>query len=128
MSIKLPFSVACILCRRILPDITQLLNVYVIHIRFFQNASFLRKLNPLIFALNLLNLLFSRPLQLMKIISTEWYVYFFFFLARTYRARIQLSFINTRGIQYSPYIHLCVLPYRVPNLTLGTKYKFTNEH
>ena len=42
----------------------------------------------------------------MKINSTESYV---FFLARTYRAKIQLSFTNTRGIQYSPYINLCVL-------------------
>ena len=36
----------------------------------------------------------------MKINCTESYV---FFLARAYRARIQLSFTNTRGIQYSPY-------------------------
>ena len=50
----------------------------------------------------------------MKINSTESYV---FFLARIYRARIQLSFINTRGIQYSPYVKLCVSPYRVLNLT-----------
>ena len=55
----------------------------------------------------------------MKINSTESYL---FFLAWTYRARIHLSFTNTRGIQYSPYINLCVSPYRVPNLTLGTKY------
>ena len=63
----------------------------------------------------------------MKINSTESYV---FFLARTYRARIQLSLriTNTRGIQYSPYVNPCVSPYRVPNLTLGTKYKYTNEH
>ena len=39
----------------------------------------------------------------MKINSTESYV---FCLALTYRARIKLSFINTRGIQYSPYINL----------------------
>ena len=52
----------------------------------------------------------------MKINSTESYV---FFLARTYRARIQLSFTNTRGIQYSPYVNPCVSPYRVPSLTLG---------
>ena len=61
----------------------------------------------------------------MKINSTESLV---FFLARTYRARIQLIFTNTRGIQYSPYVSLCVSPYRVPNLTLGTKHKYTNEH
>ena len=67
---------------------------------------------------------FSRPFQLMKINSTESYV---FFLARTYRARIRLSFTNTRGIQYSPYLNLCVSPYGVPNLTLGTKYKYINE-
>ena len=60
----------------------------------------------------------------MKINSTESYV---FFLARTYRARIQLSFTNTRGIQYSPYVSLCVSPYRVLNVTIGTKYKYTNE-
>ena len=85
------------------------------------------KIEPLKFRTYLLNLSFSRPLQLMKINSTESYV---FFLARTYRARIQLSFTNTRGrgIQYSPYINLCVSPYRVPNLTLRTKYKYTNEH
>ena len=79
------------------------------------------KIEPLKFRTCLLNLSFSRPLQLMKINST-------FFLARIYRARIQLIFTNTRGIQYSPYISLCVSPYRVPNLTLGTKYKCTNEH
>ena len=38
----------------------------------------------------------------MKINSTESYV---FFLAQTYRARIQLSFTNTRCIQYSTYIY-----------------------
>ena len=51
MSIKLRFSVTCILYRRKLPDITQVLNVYVIHIKFLQNASFLRKLNPFNLAL-----------------------------------------------------------------------------
>ena len=61
----------------------------------------------------------------MKVNSTESYV---FFVARTYRARIQLSFTNTRGIQYSPYVNLCVSTDRIPNLTLGTKYKSTNEH
>ena len=61
----------------------------------------------------------------MKINSTESYD---FFLARTYRARIQLIFTNTRGFQYSPYINLFVSPYRVPNMTLGTKYKYTNEY
>ena len=73
----------------------------------------------------LLKVSFSRPFQLMKINCTESYV---FFLARTYRARIQLSFTNTRCIQYTPYVNPCVSPYRVPNLTLGTKYKYTNEH
>ena len=125
MSIKLRFSVTCILYRRKLPDITQVLNVYVIHIKFLQNASFLRKLNPLNFALFLLKVSFSRSFQLMKINSTESYV---FFLAPTYRARIQLSFTNTRGIQYSPYVNPCVPPYRVLNLTLGTKDKYTIEH
>ena len=48
---KLRFSVTCILYRRKLPDITQVLNVYVLHIKFLQNASFLRELNPLNFAL-----------------------------------------------------------------------------
>ena len=80
---------------------------------------------PLKFRTYLLNLSFSRPLQLMKINSTESYV---FFLVQTNRARIQLSFTNTRGIQYSPYVSLCDLPYKVPNMTLGTKYKYTNEH
>ena len=83
------------------------------------------KIEPLKFRTYLLNLSFSRPLHLMKINSAESYV---FFLVRTYRARIQLSFTNTRGIQYSPYVSLCISPYRVPNLTLGTKYKYTNEH
>ena len=83
------------------------------------------KIEPLIFHTLLLKVSFSRPFQLMKINSTESYV---FFLARTYRARIQLSFTNTRGIQYSPYVNPCVSPYRVLNLTLGTKYKYTNEH
>ena len=35
---KLRFSVTCILYRRKLPDITQVLNVYVIHIKFLQNG------------------------------------------------------------------------------------------
>ena len=61
----------------------------------------------------------------MKISSTELNV---FFLARTYRAKIQLTFTNTTGIQYSPYVNPCVSPYRVLNLTLGTKNKYTNEH
>ena len=117
MSIKLRFSVICILYRRKLSDITQVLNVYVIHIKFLQNASFLQKLNPLNFTLFLLKVSFSRPFQLMKINSTESYV---FFLARTYRARIQLSFTTTRGIQYSPYVNPCVSPYRVLNLTNNT--------
>ena len=79
------------------------------------------KLEPLKFRTYLLNLSFSRSFQLLKINSVESYD---FFLARTYRARIQLIFTNTRGIQYSPYISHCVSPYRVPNLTLGTKYKY----
>ena len=83
------------------------------------------KIEPLKFRTYLLNLSFSRPFQLMKINFTESYD---FFLALTCRARIQLIFINTRDIQYSPYINLCVSPYRVPNLTLGTKYKYTNKH
>ena len=83
------------------------------------------KIEPLKFRPLLLKVSFSRPFQLMKINCTESNV---FFLARTYRGRIQLSFINTRCIQYSPYVNPCVSPYRVPNLTLGTKYKYTNEH
>ena len=83
------------------------------------------KIEHLKFRPLLLKVSFSRPFQLMKINCTESYV---FFLARTYRARIQLSFINTKCIQYSPYVNPCVSPYRVPNLTLGTKYKYTNEH
>ena len=43
------------------------------------------KIEPLKFCTYLLNLSFSRPFQFMKINSTESYV---FFLARTYRARI----------------------------------------
>ena len=83
------------------------------------------KIEPLKFRTYLLNLPFSRLLQLMKINSTESYD---FFLARTYRALIQLIFTNTRGIHYSPDISLCVSPYRVQKLTLGTKYKYTNEY
>ena len=82
------------------------------------------KTEPLKFRTYLLNASFSRPLQLMKINSTESYD---FFLALAYRARIQLIFTSTRGIQYSPYISLWVSPYRVPNLTLRTKHKYTNE-
>ena len=83
------------------------------------------KIEPLKFRTLLLKVSFSRPFQLMKINSTESYV---FFLARTYRARIQLSFTNTRGTQYFPYVNPCVSPYRVLNLTLGTKYKYIIEH
>ena len=48
---KLRFSVNCILYRRKMPDISQVLNLYVIHvhIKFLRNASFLRQLNPLNF-------------------------------------------------------------------------------
>ena len=83
------------------------------------------KIEPLKFRTYLLKVSFSRPFQLMKINSFESYV---FFLAWIDRARIQLSITNTRGIQYFPYVNLCVSPYRVLNLTLGTKYKYTNEH
>ena len=83
------------------------------------------KIDPLKFRPLLLNVSFSRPFQLMKINCTESYV---FLLARTYRVRIQLSFTTTRGIQYSLYVNPCVSPYRVPNLTLGTKYKYTIEY
>ena len=57
------------------------------------------KFEPLKFHTYLLNLSFSRPLQLMKINSTESYD---FFLALTDHATIQLIFTDTRGIQYSP--------------------------
>ena len=96
-------------------------NTYQIPSKYIISA----KIEPLKFLTYLLNISFSTPLQLMKINSTESYI---FFLSRTYRARIQLSLTNTRGIQYSPYISHCVSPYRVPNLTLGTKHKNTNEH
>ena len=108
MSIKLRVSVTCILYRRKLPDITQVLNVYVKYICYtYQIPSkciISAKTEPLKFLTYLLKVSFSRPFQLMKINSTESYV---FFLARTYRATIQLIFINTRGIQYSSYINLC---------------------
>ena len=65
------------------------------------------KTEPLKFRTYLLNLSFSTPLQLMKINSTESYD---FFLALTYRTRIQLIFTNTSGIHYSPYMSNCVLP------------------
>ena len=117
MSIKLRFSVTCILYRRKLPDITQT--------QIPSKCIISAKIEPLKFRPLLLKVSFSRPFHLMKINSTESYV---FLLARTYRARIQLSFTNTRGIQYSPYVNPCVLPYRVLNLTLGTKYKYTNEY
>ena len=92
---------------------------------FISNSFISAKIEPLKFRSYLLKVSFSRTFQLMKINSTESYV---FFLARIYRARIQLSFTNTRGIKYSPYVNLCVSPYRVPDLTLGTIYKYTNEH
>ena len=120
-------SVTCILYRRKVPE--QLNNsvtkcicyTYQIPSKCINSA----KIEPLKFRPLLLKVSFSRPFQLMKINSTESYV---FFLARTYRARIQLSFTNTRGIQYSPYVNPYVSPYRVLNLTLGTKYKYTIEH
>ena len=100
--------------------------MYMVYIsNSFKLHHFCEKIEPLKFRTYLLNLSFSRPLQLMKISFTESYD---FFLALTYRARNKMSFTNTRGIQYSPYISLCVSPYRVPNLILGTKYKYTNEH
>ena len=100
--------------------------MYMLYIsNSFKMHHFCEKTEALKFRTLLLKVSFSRPFQLMKINSTESYV---FFLARTYRARIQLSFTNTRGIQYSPYVNPCVSPYRVPNLTLGTKYRYTNEH
>ena len=124
MSIKLRFSVICILYRRKLPDITRVVNVYLYISNSFKMHHFC-EIEPLKFRTLLLKVSFSRPFQLMTINSTESYV---FFLARTYRARIQLSFTNTRDIQYSPYVNPCVSPYRVLNLTLGTKYKYTIEH
>ena len=51
MSLELRVSVTSILYRRKLSDITQVPNVYVIHIKFLHIASFLRKLNPLNFGL-----------------------------------------------------------------------------
>ena len=80
------------------------------------------KIEPLKSRTYLLKVSFSRPFQLMKINPTESYV---FFLVRIYHARIQLSFTNTRGSQYSSYVNLCVSPYRVLNLT---KYKYIKEH
>ena len=63
------------------------------------------KIEPLKFRSYLLKVSLSRPFYLMEINSTESYV---FFLARTYRARIQLRFTSARGIQYSLYINLCL--------------------
>ena len=99
--------------------------MYMLYISNSFKCMISAKIEPLKFRTYLLKVSFSRPFQLMKINSTVSYV---FFLAQTYHARIQLSFTNTRGIQYSPYINLCVSPYRVPNLTIGTKYMYTNEH
>ena len=124
MSIKLLLSVTCILYRRNCLNNSGtkcICHTYQIPSQCINSA----KIKPLKFRTLLLKVSFSRPFQLMKINCTESYV---FFLARTYRARIQLSFINTRSIQYSPYVNPCVSPYRVPNLTIGTKYKYTNEH
>ena len=117
MSIKLRLSVTCIQYRRKLPDTTQALNVYVIHIKFLQNASLLRKLNLLNFALFYWKFHFLDHFNLWKSTLLNR-TFFVFFLARNYRARIQLTFTNTRGIQYSPYVNPCVSPYRVLNLTL----------
>ena len=99
--------------------------MYMLYISDSFKSIISAKTEPLKFRSYLLKVSFSRPFQLMKINSTESYI---FFLAQIYRARIYLSFTNTRGIQYSPYINLCVSPYRVLNLTFGTKYKYTNEH
>ena len=121
VSIKLRLSVTCILYRRKLSKCIHVYYTYQILSKCINSA----KIEPLKFRTLLLKVSFARPFQLMKINPTESYV---FFLARTYRARIQLSFTNTRGIQYSPYVNPCVLPYRVLNLTLGTKYKYTIEH
>ena len=99
--------------------------MYILYISNSFKMNHSAKIEPLKFRSYLLKVSFSRPFQFMKINSTKSYV---FFLAGQYRARIQLSFTYTRGIQYSPYINLCVSPYRVLNLTLGTKYKYTNEH
>ena len=123
MSIKLRLSVTCILYRRKLPEqlrIKCICYTYQIPSKCINSA----KIEPLKFRTLLLKVSFSRPFHLMEMNCTESYV---FFLARTYRARIQLSFTNTRGNQYSPYVNPCVSPYRVPNLTIGTKYKYTND-
>ena len=81
------------------------------------------KIEPLKFRTYLLKVSFSRPFQLMKINSTESYV---FFLARTYRARIQLDFTYKRGIQYSPYVNLCVSPYKVLSILMNIKIGILN--
>ena len=99
--------------------------MYILYISNSSKCIISAKIEPLKFRTLLLKVSFSKSFQLLKINSTESYV---FSLARTYRARIQLSFTNTRDIQYSPYVNPCVSPYRVLNLTLGTKYKYTNEH
>ena len=85
---KLRFSVNCILYRRKMPGITQVLNLYVTHIKFLRNASFLRKLNPLNFR-PLLSRLTEFTISTFEKNSAESYD---FFLARAYRARTQVIF------------------------------------
>ena len=110
-----------------MPDITQVLNLYVIHIEFLQKCFISAKIEPHKFSTTLPNLPFSRPFQLFKINSTESYV--FFFLARTYRARTQLIFNQyERHSIFSVRKALC-LALQGPNFDPRDEiYKYTKIH
>ena len=69
-----------------MPDLTRELNLFVIHIKFLRNTSFLRKLNTLNF-----RPLLSRLTEF-TISTFENHESYEIFLARTYRARIHLIF------------------------------------
>ena len=104
ISIKLRLSVTCILYRRKLPELSGtkcICYTYQIPSKCINSA----KTEPLKFHTLLLKVTFSRPFQLMKINCTESYV---FFLARTYRARIQQFYKYERHSIFSVRKSLCL--------------------
>ena len=82
------------------------------------------KTEPLKFRSYLLKLSFSKPFQLMKINSTESYVFFSWDLSCKNSTEFYLYERHSIFSVRNP----CVSPYRVLNLTHGTKCKYTNEH
>ena len=67
MSIKLRFSVICILYRRMLPDITQILNVLWYTYQILSKCIISAKIESLKFRSYFLKVLFSRSFQLKKL-------------------------------------------------------------